>query len=297
MDSKIGAKLLCLFQKFKLGAGKSVYEKVKKCDLCNGRVFLHLKKFHSREWDSTVMFYKKYPADNPFIHIHKTHNLVQCKKCGLVFVAPRIKGWVVNRWYDEYLSGKYREFIVEYDQSGRERIFHKNLEFIENFDTGGGNLIDIGCASGGFLNIARGRYKTYGIEVSTFAGRKASEYGDVRIGDAAGQLEVFPNGFFDIAISVDSIEHLKSPAAMIRVLSLKMKPGGVVFIDTPNVDAGFDVMSRHFFLFSIGTLSRLLEQNGFQVIFARTTSDVYNPTDTVCLNRFIQVVARKKLPE
>ena len=270
-----------------------VYEKVKKCDLCGESAFRHLKRFRAREWDDTVAFYKKYAADNPFGRIHKAHNLLQCKKCGLIFVAPRIKDWVVNRWYDEYLSGKYREFIIDYDQSFREKIFQKNLEFIEQF-RGGGNLIDIGCASGGFLNIARGRYKTFGIEVSAIAGLKASEYGDVRIGDAAEQLATFPDGFFDIAALIDSIEHLKSPAAMIRSLSPKMKACGVVFIDTPNADAEFDVSSKHFFLFSIDTLSRLLEQNGFQVIYACTTNDIYNQADAVRPHRFIQVIARKQ---
>ena len=144
------------------------------------------------------------------------------------------------------------------------------------------------------MNIVRGKYNAYGIEVSAFAGRKASRYGDIRIGDVIEQLATFTDEFFDVVTSIDSIEHLKSPAAMIRALYPKMKTGGIVFIDTPNADVLRDVSSRHFFLFSIGTLSYLLEQNDFQVISARTTSDYYNPTDAVISDRFIQVMARKK---
>jgi hypothetical protein len=138
--STIAAKLLRLFRKLALGKDESVYEEVRYCDLCGGETFRRLQRFRSREWDNTAAFYKKYPADNPFVHIHKKHNLAQCEKCGLVFVTPRIKDWVVNRWYDEYLSGKYREFIVEYSQSGRENNFYNILNLLENSYKGGGGI-------------------------------------------------------------------------------------------------------------------------------------------------------------
>jgi len=117
-----------------------VCEKVEKCDLCGEKTFQHLQKFRSREFDGTLAFYKKYPEENPFVHIHESHNLMQCERCRLVFVSPRIKDWVVNRWYDEYLSGKYREFIIEYDQSGREDNFTRYLELIEQFALRGGGI-------------------------------------------------------------------------------------------------------------------------------------------------------------
>ncbi len=273
---------------------KPIYNKVKACDICGGHSFTQIKTFPSTEWESTQCFYKEHPEKNePFSNIRKKHNLMRCKNCGVVFVSPRISDWVVNRWYNEYLSGKYKEFIHDYVQESREPVFEKNLAYIKQFAPQG-KLLDIGCATGGFLNIAKKQgFSTFGIEVSDICASKACKYGDVRCGDAVEKLSEFPDEFFDIAASVDSIEHLKSPAALIRMLSKKMKTGGFIFIDTPNADLENDVMSRHFFLFSIGTLSRLLESNGFAVRVAKTSDNVYNENDCIIPNRFIQILAQK----
>ena len=83
---------------------------------------------------------------------------MRCNSCGLMFVSPRIKDDIVNLWYEEYLSGKYKDYIIEYKVEDREKIFVENLKFIEQYITDPskkGNLLDIGCASGGFLNIAK----------------------------------------------------------------------------------------------------------------------------------------------
>jgi hypothetical protein len=71
-------------------ASDCTYEEVNASDLCGSGVFRRLKSVSSHEFDRTLEFYKKYPVDNPFIHISKTHNLLQCTNCWLVFITPRL---------------------------------------------------------------------------------------------------------------------------------------------------------------------------------------------------------------
>ena len=47
----------------------------------------------------------------------------------------------------------------------------------------------------------------------------------------------FPDATFDYAVCVDGIEHLENPFAMVREFRRVLKPGGEVFISTPNISS------------------------------------------------------------
>lgn len=275
-----------------------IIKEVEKCDLCGSSHFKSIKEVPAQEWDPVKNYYNDNPEPNPFNDLPNKFELKSCNNCGLVFINPRITDEVVNRFYDEYLSGKYKGYIHNYDTEFREEVFKGYFNFLNDYceysTKYSSKFLDIGCATGAFLKVANQvGFESYGIEVSPLVGGKAKEFGEVLIGDVVDSLKKLPDSFFDLVTSIDSIEHFKSPMSFIKALSPKIKTGGILFIETPNSEAGFDEMSRHFFLFSKETMSKLLTCNGFEILYLDTVGNGYNPHDGELQNRFLKVVARK----
>ncbi|MCY9514122.1 class I SAM-dependent methyltransferase [Paenibacillus apiarius] len=282
---------------FKLIVGNDIEYKVRKCDLCDSKSQKVFKVKPSEEWAPVKNYYRdKGLLNDDFLKIPDTFTLVKCANCGLVYTSPRLKDSIVNRFYNEYLGGKYKEYIHEYDSEFREQVFKEYMEIIESnsgFDTG--NILDIGCAKGSLLKVAKERgWKTYGIEVSALAGGDAEQHGVILIGDVLEQLERFEKENFDVVSMIDTLEHLKSPRATLQKIYSVMKNGGLVYIEVPNVEAGLDEMSRHFYLFSFETMEKMLSSIGFnKVEQIESKINQYNPIDVGDDRRFLRVVARK----
>lgn len=93
----------------------------------------------------------------------------------------------------------------------------------------------------------------------------------------------FRDETFDVIHSCHTIEHLKSPRAVLAEHWRTLKPGGLLIIDAPNVAliSSDDIVEewfidKHLFHFSAGTLARLLIATGFEVIQGPDASDREN---------------------
>ncbi len=100
-------------------------------------------------------------------------NIRQCNECGLVFRDVILNEQETKRLYGEhYFQDEQKDyFFVNIDY--KKKIFASKLRRVEHFYPGKGKLLDIGCAIGTFLLIAReSGWEVKGVEVSEFA----SEY-------------------------------------------------------------------------------------------------------------------------
>ena len=276
---------------------KRIYNDVNVCDCCGGKKLKLIKQLPTIEWEPVKRFYKDKNEDNEFMSISDTFSLVQCEECGLVFTNPRLSEDVVNKFYDEYLSNKYDGYIHTYDERYRESVFKDYLNELKSnikLDTDTINALDIGCASGAMLKVMGGNgFTPYGIEVSSIAGKKAQEYGEVYIGDVIEGLDSMSDASYGIVTLIDSIEHFKSPYMVMKKVYEKLVVGGHVLIETPNAEAEKDEMSRHFYLFSKETITQLLKSIGFRDVRVEFNDIGYNPIDQIESKRFLKVIAAK----
>lgn len=91
----------------------------------------------------------------------KALDMVRCSICGLIFVnpQPRFTPEQMQKLYDrEYFNKGYMKF---YDINA-DRVLQSNEPFSYRLDLIGkhkrpGKILDIGCATGSFLNLARSR--------------------------------------------------------------------------------------------------------------------------------------------
>lgn len=213
-------------------------------------------------------------------------SLVQCRKCGLVYMNPRPSADELVAYYPE----DYSPHDTEPDEArspivrlNRRYAIDKRCRMVERFIKPPGRVLDIGCATGTFLDGMRRRgWQPYGVELTTHAAAYARErLGlDVRIGTLHD--EPFPAQFFDAVTMWDVLEHVPDPLAELREVRRILKPGGVLVFRIPDASsperrwfgtywAGFD-SPRHLYVFSPTTVSRLLEKAGFGLLDMRDLS-------------------------
>lgn len=204
--------------------------------------------------------------------------LVQCRNCGFRYVGQR-------RSHLTFGSGEG----VASDVAGRVQAANSNirnlrleeehrlallnarwrLDLIRQFRTSG-KLLEVGCARGDFLRVARESFDVFGVEPNPGLAESAIEvapiYQDV--------IETLPWRDFDVISSFHVIEHVDSPKRFVAAMAERLKPGGLLVLETPNIDSlPFRVMKakwrqfipEHYFFFDNSTMTKLLSDSGFKV--------------------------------
>ncbi len=149
----------------------------------------------------------------------------------------------------------------------------------------GRRLLDIGCGNGDFLNAAQqAGWEVMGLDLDPQAAALRRGF-NVKI----GTIDLFDNDSecFDAVTISHVIEHVHEPVKVLRAIYRLLKPGGLLYIETPNVNSnglrifgrhwrGLEV-PRHLVLFSFDGLVDVLARIGFQGISCKPRDDVMTP--------------------
>lgn len=145
----------------------------------------------------------------------------------------------------------------------------------------GGKILDVGCATGLFLSAAReSGWDTMGVELSDYSSEKARrEHGlSVFTGTLQSALQsgALMEDSFDAVTLWDTAEHVVEPAAVFGDAWKVLKPEGLLFVKTLNIDGDrakeegdnwhFFRPPKHLFYYSEHTLKRYFARNGFELV-------------------------------
>jgi 2-polyprenyl-3-methyl-5-hydroxy-6-metoxy-1,4-benzoquinol methylase len=203
----------------------------------------------------------------------------KCRDCGLVRVNPQLTQEAIADIYRHGYENKSAAAspVGSPVSANEERV----LDALAQYAGSKGHLLDVGCFQGRFLHAAaRSGWRATGTEIARDAVSHArEEHGlDVRL----GSLEeiAFPSGAFDAVVLLDVIEHVPDPRRTMDEVHRVLRPGGVVYLWTPNFDCltrrvargrwGAVVFPWHLHYFGARTLGRLVEETGFAPV--RTAS-------------------------
>ncbi|MBM3333182.1 glycosyltransferase, partial [Candidatus Sumerlaeota bacterium] len=167
-------------------------------------------------------------ADNSqFMFFKSTYRHVRCGTCGLVFVNPMPPPDELEAIYQDprYFANR-NEWTYGYNDYFEEGRFYRALferrvsqceEAIGAEEGSARRLLDVGCAAGFLLEVARARgWDIAGVEISTHAAGVANE----RLGGAVrcGTLEQarFADRSFDCVVMLDIVEHVGDPLGLLR---------------------------------------------------------------------------------
>lgn len=146
-----------------------------------------------------------------------------------------------------------------------------------------GNLLDIGCGSGKFLNQMRlAGWEVQGIELDSKSAEIASEKYGIKIKICSLEDAKYPDKFFDAITMSHVIEHVSNPVLLLQESYRILKPGGYLVVTTPNIDSyGHKKFAdnwrgleppRHLHLFSPVTLKKCAKKTNFEKIDTWTTA-------------------------
>jgi SAM-dependent methyltransferase len=133
-------------------------------------------------------------------------------------------------------------------------------------------ILDAGCGSGRFMVELAKLGTVTGVELSdtSVSLARGRQLGEVVEGSV---LEMpFPENSFDLAVSLDVIEHLEDDLAALRELRRTVAPGGALLVTVPAYQwlwSGHDEINHHHRRYTRRSLQRVAEQAGWRQV--RTT--------------------------
>lgn len=201
---------------------------------------------------------------------HRT--IVQCRRCGLVYTNPRLDRRDIVDTYEAVEDPLYLE-----EREGRVLTFEHHLRPLERIagPPGGRPLLDVGCYTGVFVEIAaRHGWDAWGIEPSRWAVERAVARG-LHVVQGTLDTAELPAAHFSVVTLWDVIEHLTDPRKAVEQVYRLLKPGGLVVVHTIDIESSFArlmgarwpwLMEMHIYYFSRRTLRAMLERCGFRVL-------------------------------
>lgn len=198
---------------------------------------------------------------------------LRCRADGMVWVSPQLLPTSVAAIYAAGHAAKSTG-LGRTDRPVPPR-YRRILERIADLAGGKGRLLEVGAFDGLFLQAGMDAgWQVSGTEIDAAAAADAGRRGIAMHVGALETADYRPAEFDAIALR-DVIEHLADPRADLVRLARWLRPGGVLYVYTPNFDSltrrcygqgwGAVVFPWHFSYFSAATLDRMVSEAGFTV--------------------------------
>jgi len=201
--------------------------------------------------------------------------IFKCLKCGLLFVSPQPTKEKLRQYYKDFKP----DYLIKY----KDEVIKKGkaiLKIVRKFKKNG-QLLDVGCGYGFFMEVARKNgWNVFGVEISPLASEFARRnFGlDVFTGQLA-EANLGEN-YFDLISLQHTLEHLPEPLKDLSTIKSKLRDDGLLVVIVPNA---LSLIARcvkinwlclaektHLFHYSKSTLKRLLEKSGFCIVIVKT---------------------------
>ncbi len=126
-------------------------------------------------------------------------------------------------------------------------------------------VLEIGCGEGTLLKMLAARNEVHGVDISKSGVERTVEKGiPCHHLDASNESLPYPDGFFDVVITLETIEHVENPHRMLWEIKRVLKSGGALLISIP----GEAVYHPFIYpgLFTRRSFSEFLGVNSFEVL-------------------------------
>jgi 2-polyprenyl-3-methyl-5-hydroxy-6-metoxy-1,4-benzoquinol methylase len=262
MALKVGAKKLHQGRKLMYDVVEKHHKNFyKKNEKTYKNIFLEKRSCPLCSFEKYLLLFKK-----------RGGSYVKCVRCSMVYLNPVFRDGELMKYYINMHN--VQSTIVKNESHFYKLIYSKGLNSVNKFTKQRKNLIDIGCSSGFFLDLAaKYGWRTYGIEFNQNE-KKLVDKKHVLFSQDIDTLPI--NLKFDLVTMWDVIEHIKNGNMFLKKIKKKLNKGGILFMQTPNVTSFaarvlqekcnlFDGI-EHVNLYSFQTMKILAEKNGFKIL-------------------------------
>jgi len=198
---------------------------------------------------------------------NSTYRMLRCKICTHTYGSPRPS----NLW-SQYITDRPDPIYLKNEEQ-RVETGKADIKFLRKYKKSG-KLLDVGCATGDFLSVAKKYYEVEGLELSKWASNIATRKGFV-IHQKILQDMVVPNSY-DIITLWGVIEHFEYPKDEIKNIYRILRKGGIVCVWTPDVGSllanilgknWWNHQGQHIQMFTKESMRKLFEDLGFTTEF------------------------------
>jgi SAM-dependent methyltransferase len=206
--------------------------------------------------------------------------LVRCRKDGLVFLNPRPTAACLREFHQAFVR---RDNLGLFD-THRRKILEREAEAVKQI-VPGGNLLDLGCATGIFFDYFPAEsWQLFGVDTSPLGVQQSRQHRYARIFQGSLADAQFPSDFFDVVTVLDTLYYVPDPRAELREARRILKEDGLLAVEIPGLTYTFLrttsptcwlldrraspglADSRHLYHFSPATIRILLETAGFRLL-------------------------------
>ena len=199
-------------------------EVVRACPVCGGQKLV--RKFEIRQIieDDLHSFAKDLGVPLAVI--------LRCRDCTFRFKSTQPT--------EDYLAQHYAESSEDYLKSTAEddvkfrEDYRVAQELLHSSFPTGGTIVDVGCASGFFLESLGTNWNRYGVDLFHLAVERSRTRAGLVIQECDLMSAGFSSQSFDVICSFDVLEHLRNPTAFFHEARRLLKPGGWLLIGTGN---------------------------------------------------------------
>lgn len=204
--------------------------------------------------------------------------LVRCAECGSWTYLPRLTPELQIGLHNtsEYFAHPYFQHRRRSMESVRRRcqqVFTIIGKEVPVQTLRGEYVLDIGCDTGVFIQEAARMFNftPVGIDVSLASVREARVRGmeayQASIEDAPAQLKNLA-----VITAIDLIEHVTRPREFLRAVYERLRPGGVIYLETPNNSSIVYLCGRF-----LCRLTGARPRRGFERLFPRQHAQYLTP--------------------
>ncbi len=163
--------------------------------------------------------------------MEKSEQVLRCPGCAVLIHVPWPEEDEALRFYREDYWTQYKE-----EQAGlaRHNLYTHTLDWIEEFCSPPGTLIDVGCGMGALLALGQKRgWHAIGLDPSASAVAHARAQG-LEADEGTWPPSPLPNGGAEVVTFVNVLDHLMNPFAALEEAWRALKPQGLLYVRVPN---------------------------------------------------------------
>lgn len=172
-------------------------------------------------------------------YLNNKYDIVRCLKCRFMFLNPTPEEGILDEVYKSsaYFNNYYIEGVPTLNYlEGIDYVSAKmleNIRLLKRFKKGG-RLLDVGCAGGRFLKIAKNEgYDCVGIEPNSDMAAFVEKELHIPVKNTKIQAGLFKEAEFDIIHLGDIMEHVVNLEESFELFTKWLKRDGLLFIEQP----------------------------------------------------------------
>lgn len=243
------------------------------------------------------------------------YSIVKCGGCGLLYNRDFLSQGAVTEIFSE-------DYYKETQSEGFEHVFNENYDdpsaamFLKGLSDvedriGVGRVLDVGCAFGLFLTLARSRgWQVSGVEVSPYSSAYAREKNAINVSTGTLMEASPPEKEYDLITFWDVLEHVTEVDQNVARAAELLKPGGILLLTTDNPASLIGILGSLIFKTSFGRIQyplrrflipknscyptpqcmkKILNRNGLEVI---SEAGIDHPVERINLNPLEMIILK-----